>query len=109
METIEMVRKKIEQATLPVLPERKEYRIGIIGTGFIVQNCHLVAYEKAGFNPYAITSLEEERSRELAEQFHIPKVYKEWKEMVDDPEIEIVDIAVPPHVQLEMVEYICKG
>ena len=108
METIEMVRKKIEQATLPVLPERKEYRIGIIGTGFIVQNCHLVAYEKAGFNPYAITSLEEERSRELAEQFHIPKVYKEWKEMVDDPEIEIVDIAVPPHVQLEMVEYICK-
>ena len=101
------IKKVLEEATVPALPKRKDYRIGIIGSGFIVQNCHLAAYAKAGFNPQAISSLDEDRCREIAEQYNIPKVYADWKEMVDDPEIEIIDIAVPPHVQLEMVEYIC--
>ncbi|HXT40482.1 MAG TPA: gfo/Idh/MocA family oxidoreductase, partial [Candidatus Angelobacter sp.] len=33
------------------LPHRKDFRIGILGAGFIVNDCHLVAYRKAGFNP----------------------------------------------------------
>ena len=38
------------------LPERKDWRIGCIGSGFIMNDCHLVAYSKAGFNPVAIAS-----------------------------------------------------
>ena len=38
------------------LPQRKDFRIGILGAGFIVNDCHLVAYRKAGFNPVAIAS-----------------------------------------------------
>lgn len=109
MGNFEAIKKELEDATLPVLPKRKDYRIGIIGSGFIIQNCHLVAYEKAGFCPIAISSLDEVRCKELAEQFQIPNVYIDWKEMVDNKEVEIIDIAVPPHVQLEMVEYICKN
>ena len=37
-------------------PHRKDFRIGILGAGFIVNDCHLVAYRKAGFNPVAIAS-----------------------------------------------------
>jgi len=33
------------------LPERRDFRIGLIGSGFIVNDCHLPAYRKAGFNP----------------------------------------------------------
>lgn len=101
------LKEKLEQATLPVLPKKKDYKIGIIGAGFIVRNCHLVAYRKAGFNPCAITSLDLEQSREVAGFHKLEKVYKDWHELVDDPEIEIIDIAVPPHVQLEIVRYIC--
>lgn len=108
MEAIEKIKQDIETATLPILPQKKDYKIGIIGSGFIVQNCHLAAYEKAGFCPYAITSLDEARCHELAEQYGIPNIYVDWKVMVGNAEIEIVDIAVPPHVQLEMVEYICN-
>ena len=32
----------------------KDFRIGILGSGFIVKECRLVAYRKAGFNPVAI-------------------------------------------------------
>lgn len=37
---------QLEHATQPVLPKRRDYRIGIIGAGFIVKHCHLVAYQK---------------------------------------------------------------
>ena len=37
-------------------PARLDWRIGCIGSGFIMNDCHLVAYRKAGFNPVAIAS-----------------------------------------------------
>jgi predicted dehydrogenase len=36
------------------LPERRDWRIGVIGSGFIMNECHLVAYQKAGLKPVAI-------------------------------------------------------
>lgn len=68
-----------------------------------MRDCHLVAYRDAGFNPYAITSLELEESKAVAEKFNIPKVYATWQELLADPKIEIVDIAIPPDKQLEVV------
>ena len=90
------------------MPERKDYRIGIIGAGFIVQGCHLAAYQKAGFTPYAITSKSGVRAKEAADAFQIPNVYGTWQELIDDPQVEILDIAVPPHVQPEIVRYACS-
>lgn len=48
---MEQIKRELELATLPEMPKRLDYRIGIIGAGFIVRNCHLEAYRKAGFNP----------------------------------------------------------
>lgn len=98
---------QLVHATQPVLPERLNYRIGIIGAGFIVENCHLVAYRNAGFTPYAIAAKESAQSKKLAQTFSIPHHYAHWQEMVCDPNVEIIDIAVPPHVQLEIVRFIC--
>ena len=38
---------------LPRLPRRREWRIGCAGAGFIMRDCHLVAYRQAGFHPVA--------------------------------------------------------
>ena len=95
---MEQIKRELELATLPEMPKRLDYRIGIIGAGFIVRNCHLEAYRKAGFNPVAITSLDLEQSKEVAALHKIEKVYPDWKQLVDDKDIEIIDIAVPPHV-----------
>ena len=62
---MEQIKRELELATLPEMPKRLDYRIGIIGAGFIVRNCHLEAYRKAGFNPVAITSLDLEQSKEV--------------------------------------------
>jgi predicted dehydrogenase len=102
------IKRELELATIPEMPERKDYRIGIIGAGFIVQGCHLAAYQKAGFTPYAITSKSGVRAKEAADAFQIPNVYRTWQELIDDPRVEILDIAVPPHVQPEIVRYACS-
>lgn len=92
----------------PVMPKRKDFRIGCIGAGFIMRDCHLVAYRDAGFNPVAIASRTSDKSKAAAEQHGISKVYETWRELLADPEIEIVDIAYPPDQQLEIVQQAVK-
>ena len=42
---------------LPELPKRRDWRIGCAGAGFIMRDCHLVAYRQAGFNPVVAMEL----------------------------------------------------
>src|SRR5947209_4382169 len=84
---------------LPRLPKRRDWRIGCAGAGFIMRDCHLVAYRQAGFNPVAVASRAVERAREAAERHAIPRVHDTIAQLLADPEIEVLDVAVPPDVQ----------
>jgi predicted dehydrogenase len=84
---------------LPRLPVRKDWRIGCIGAGFIMRDCHLVAYRQAGFNPVAIASRDPAHARAVAELRGVPKCHASVSDLLADPQIEILDIAVPPDVQ----------
>ena len=103
-----METNEIDYSIDPVMPQRLDYRIGCIGAGFIMRDCHLVAYREAGFNPQAITSLSLEESNAIAKRHNIPKVYENWHQLIEDPEIEIVDIAIPPDAQLEVIRELVK-
>jgi len=88
---------------MPDLPERRDRPIGVIGAGFIVDDIQLVAYRDAGFDVRAIASRRPERAREVAARHGIPTVHERWEDLLDDPAIEIVDVAFPPAVQPEIV------
>src|SRR5437762_5473725 len=89
------------------LPQRKDFRIGILGSGFIVNDCHLVAYRKAGFNPVAIASRHRENAEKVAHRHSIEKVYAGYEQLLNDPSIEVLDIAVPPNAQLGLIKAAC--
>ena len=91
----------------PALPKRKDCRIGILGSGFIVNDCHLVSYRKSGFNPVAIASRTREHAAKVAERHHLEKVYDSYDQLLDDPTIEVLDVAVPPNVQLGLIRKAC--
>lgn len=96
---------KINYHIEPIMPERKDYRIGIIGSGAIVRNCHLKAYTDVGFNPYGIAARSREKCQEVADEYRIPHVYDRWKQLIDDENVEVLDVAIPPDRQLEVVKY----
>ena len=89
------------------LPQRKDFRIGILGTGFIVSDCHLPAYRRAGFNPVAIASRTHEHAVKTAARHAIPRVGDSYEQLLDDPSIEVLDIAVPPNAQLGLIQAAC--
>ena len=92
----------------PPLPQRKDFRIGILGSGFIVNDCHLVSYRKAGFNPVAIASRTPANAAKTAQRHGVPKVYERYEQLLDDPTIEVLDIAVPPDAQLGLIKAACQ-
>ncbi|MEX0819461.1 MAG: Gfo/Idh/MocA family oxidoreductase [Pirellulaceae bacterium] len=98
----------LEVTHLPTLPRNKNAPIGCIGSGFIMADCHLVAYRKAGFNPVAIASRNPAHARAVAQRHALPKVYETYHELLADPEIEVVDVAVPPDVQLEVMREVVQ-
>ena len=93
---------------LPKLPRANDVPIGCIGAGFIMADCHLVAYRNAGFNPVAIASRTAGRAKEVAARHKIPKTYQRYEELLADREIEVVDIAVPPDVQIDVIREVVK-
>src|SRR5882672_7432246 len=88
---------------LPRLPKRKDFRIGCLGAGFIMRDCHLVAYRQAGFNPVAIASRKPENARAVAELRGVSKCHATVNELLADNAVEVLDIAVPPNVQPEII------
>lgn len=94
----------------PTMPRRKDWRIGCIGAGFIMRDCHLVAYRNAGFNPVAIASRNASVAGETAARHGIGTVHATVADLLADPQVEILDVAVPPAAQPEIIrEAVSKG
>ncbi|GAA1699196.1 Gfo/Idh/MocA family oxidoreductase [Microbacterium sediminicola] len=79
------------------------YRIGAIGAGMIMADVHLEAYRLAGFPVVAIASRTPANAAAVAERYGIPTVHQTPLELIEDPEVDIVDIAFPPDQQPALI------
>jgi hypothetical protein len=74
--------------------DSRKLKVGIIGCG--VGFLHLQGFaEIPRADVVAIAGLDEERCRELAKQFDVPRVYRDYQELIADPDVEAVTVAVP--------------
>ena len=87
---------------------KKDYRIGVLGSGFIVSECHLVSYRKMGYSPVAIASRTKANAEKAAGRFGIETVYDDYEALLDDASIEVLDIAVPPQQQPGLIRAACE-
>ena len=71
-------------------------------------DCHLVAYRNAGFNPIAIAARRREQADSVAARHQIPYVYADYVELLANPQVEVVDVAVPPDLQLAVIRDIVQ-
>jgi predicted dehydrogenase len=101
-----------EYATKTVETSRKtpELNIGLIGTGLMAKS-HSMAYLNAApvFGPLpakpklsVICDQSEDLARQGAESFGFERWTTDWRSMVEDPSIDVVDIVTPNFLHKEM-------
>jgi predicted dehydrogenase len=94
---------------LPLMPKRPDaLGIGVVGAGFIVRDCHLVAYRDAGFRVVGLTSRTLDTARSVAELRDVPTVFPTLDAMLDSPDVDVVDVAVPPLEQPAVIRQILE-
>lgn len=93
----------------PVLPQHP-FPIVIIGAGGIVNDAHLPAYKKAGFEVVGITNRTKEKAEELAKRFSIPNVYDSVADAVSKaPANAVYDVTIMPAQFVETLEQLPNG
>ena len=71
-------------------------------------DCHLVAYRAAGLNVVAIAARNRDKAQAVAARHAIQNVYDDYRALLANPQVEVVDIAVPPDVQIDVVRDVVK-
>src|SRR5579863_4299660 len=86
----------------------REFRIGCIGAGMIMAECHLAAYREAGFPVSAIASRTKANAEKVAKRWGIPKVHETPPQLIEDKQVEIIDLAFPPDQQPALIRAALK-
>ena len=75
---------------------------GILGPGFIATHAIIPAIQEVSNSRIlAVASSNEERSREVALRFGIERFYSDYQALLDDPDVDVVYIALPNHLHRE--------
>lgn len=88
----------------------RKIKAGIIGTGFVGPS-HVEAVRRLGYVEMAALAEDgQELAENKADSLSIPRAYGDWRELLADPQIEVVHIATPNTLHYPMaVEAIRAG
>jgi len=90
----------------PYPPEKKDYGIGIVGSGGVVRGAHLPAYQKCGYRVLTCCDVVEDNARAAAIKFGIAHYSMRLEDVLDHPEVEIIDLAVHAKVRPAVIAQI---
>lgn len=83
------------------IPAKLRKGIGIVGAGGIVEYAHLIAYAKAGLEVVGVYDLNQGKAQAMAQKNGF-KAFSTLEDLLADPKVEVVDIAVLPQAQPEI-------
>src|SRR3989338_5849170 len=86
------------------LPPKTDYGIAFVGCGGIVNYGHIPAYKASGFHMLGGYDLNRAAAEQTVKTHGLSKVYSSLDEVLADPEVEIVDIAVMAWSQFEIAQ-----
>jgi predicted dehydrogenase len=83
----------------------RDFAIGCVGAGFIMADVQLAAYADAGFPVIGIASRTPEHAAAVAKRWGIARVYETPQALIEDPAVQILDLAFPPDQQPALIRH----
>ena len=83
----------------------KKVRIGILGSRFSA-HLHLTNYKKLRghkMEVVAVAAKSEESASRFANDFDIPRTYTDYRKLIEDQDVDVVDICLPTDLHKEAV------
>ena len=72
----------------------KRIRVAVVGAGRWAERAHIPGWQRDGrAEVVALVDLDEGLARKVADDFGISQVYTDFREVLDDPGIDVVDVA----------------
>ena len=101
--TIDSIPQLVQSALERKLPPKTDYGIAFVGCGGIVNYGHIPSYQANGFNLIGGYDRNQEAAEKTVQTHGLKKVYKSLDELLSDPMVQIVDVAVVPEEQWNVV------
>ena len=77
-------------------------RVAVIGAGFIAR-VHIPSWKRIpGVELVSVVDIVEDKAKGYAEEFKIPAYYKDFREMLEKEDVDIVDICTPTYTHAEI-------
>ena len=84
-------------------PQRRDWRIGMIGFGRIARYAHVPAYRRAGWQIAAVADPDPAARKSAADEFGIKTLYEDYGDLIADDRVEIVDLLTHPTIREEVI------
>jgi len=85
------------------LPKRKDWAIGMVGFGGIARGAHAPAYQSAGWTVAAVADPDPKAQKAAREKFGIKRLYSDYRELIADESVEVIDLLTQPTLRQEVV------
>jgi predicted dehydrogenase len=84
--------------------ENQPINLGIVGCAFTGRQAALSTAQLAGrITTTAVADLNVSLREAVAEEFSVPRQYGDYRDLLDDPQVDAVYLGVPPDIRLPMV------
>lgn len=82
----------------------RKVRVGLVGSGFIAE-LHMHGYRRVYGVEVEVRAVASRGDPVVAfaERHAIPQVHRDWRALLADPEIDVIDLCTPPALHAEMV------
>jgi predicted dehydrogenase len=83
----------------------EKVRVGILGSRFSA-HLHLTNYRKLRghkMEVFAVAARSEESASKFAKAFDIPKTYTDYRKLIEDPDVDVVDVCLPTDLHKEAI------
>ncbi|MCY3913249.1 MAG: Gfo/Idh/MocA family oxidoreductase [Chloroflexi bacterium] len=87
----------------PKPPTGPRLKIGLVGCGAVANSAHLPAYRDFGYEVVACMDIDAQAVESTRRRWGIPRVGTDLAALLDDPEVEVVDLAVHANVRSEVL------